>query len=94
MQVAAASEEQSATAEEISRNISAINDVTEQSSAGIQQVARAAEDLNRLTENLQNLITKFKLDSNSYDRNNSQLNEQKIEVSNNLAPHEEMEVDW
>ncbi|NUN71401.1 MAG: hypothetical protein HUU02_17020, partial [Bacteroidetes bacterium] len=30
-----------------------------QTASGTQQVARAAEDLNRLTENLQNLIAKF-----------------------------------
>jgi methyl-accepting chemotaxis protein len=61
-QVASASEEQSATADQISKNIEAISNVTNESSAGIQQVARAAEDLNRLTEGLQNMINKFKLD--------------------------------
>jgi hypothetical protein len=33
------------------------------SAAGIQQVAKSAEDLNILTENLENLISKFKIDS-------------------------------
>jgi methyl-accepting chemotaxis protein len=61
-QVASASEEQSATADQISKNIEAISNVTNESSAGIQQVARAAEDLNRLTEGLQNIINNFKLD--------------------------------
>jgi methyl-accepting chemotaxis protein len=58
-QVAAASEQQSITAEQISRNIDSINNVTLETVAGIQQVARAAEDLNRLTENLQDLIGRF-----------------------------------
>ncbi|NUN71418.1 MAG: methyl-accepting chemotaxis protein, partial [Bacteroidetes bacterium] len=49
-QIATASEEQSSTSEQISKN---------QTASGTQQVARAAEDLNRLTENLQNLIAKF-----------------------------------
>ncbi|MDP4115434.1 MAG: methyl-accepting chemotaxis protein [Bacteroidota bacterium] len=65
-QVAAASEEQSATAEQISRNIEGISSVTAQSAAGTQQIARAAEDLNQLTANLQNLIEQFKLDKNSH----------------------------
>ncbi len=60
-QVAAASEEQSATAEEISRSIEAITTVSQESAGGVQQIANASEDLNRLTVNLQNLITKFKV---------------------------------
>jgi len=35
--------------------------VTGQTASGTQQMARAAEDLNQLTENLQTLISKFKL---------------------------------
>jgi methyl-accepting chemotaxis protein len=61
-QVAAASEEQSRTAEQISRNIEGISSVTEQSAAGIQQIARAAEDLNQLTLSLQNIMNRFKFD--------------------------------
>ena len=61
-QVAAASEEQSSTAEEISKNIESINNVTNESAGGIQQIAQASEDLNRLTINLQDLVAKFKLD--------------------------------
>ncbi len=60
-QVASASEEQSTAAEQISKNIESISSVTQESAAGTQQIARAAEDLNLLTTNLQNLITKFKI---------------------------------
>jgi methyl-accepting chemotaxis protein len=60
--VAAASEEQSAASEQISKNLEAINNVTQESTAGIQQIARAAEDLNRLTVNLQELVGKFVID--------------------------------
>lgn len=60
-QVAAASQEQSATSEEISQNIEMISSVTQQSAAGVHQIAKAAEDLNRLTINLQGLISKFKV---------------------------------
>jgi methyl-accepting chemotaxis protein len=59
-QVAAASEEQSRTAEQISRNIEGISSVTQQSATGIQQIARAAEDLNQLTLSLQNSMNRFK----------------------------------
>jgi ABC-type transporter Mla subunit MlaD len=47
-----------------------ISNITQQSATGIQQIARAAEDLNRLTDNLQNLINQFKIDSNFYLHNN------------------------
>lgn len=63
-QVAAASEEQSSAAEEISKNIEAINQVTQETAGGIQQIAQASEDLSRLTITLQELISKFKLDEN------------------------------
>jgi len=63
-QVAIASEEQSATAEEISKNIEAINMVAHESAVGVQQIAEASEDLNQLTENLQNLVDQFKTDKN------------------------------
>lgn len=58
-QVAAASEQQSATVEEIGKNIEAISNVTNESTTGIQHIAKAAEDLNYLTENLQSLVNKF-----------------------------------
>jgi len=67
-QVAATSEEQSSTSEQISKNIEMINNVTQESSAGIAEIAKASEDLNRLTLNLQELISRFKTDNN---RNNS-----------------------
>jgi methyl-accepting chemotaxis protein len=59
-QVAAASEEQSTTAEEISKNIEGINNVSRETAAGIQQIAKAAGDLNTLTDNLSDLISRFK----------------------------------
>jgi methyl-accepting chemotaxis protein len=61
-QVAAASEEQSSASEQIGKNIESISSVTQESASGIQQIANASEDLNRLTINLQTLISKFKLD--------------------------------
>lgn len=70
-QVAAASEEQSSTSEEISKSIEAINNVTRESAAGVQQVASAAEDLNRLTVKLQQLVASFKIDEHSLKHSES-----------------------
>jgi methyl-accepting chemotaxis protein len=68
-QVAAASEEQSATSEQISKSIEAISSVTQQNAAGLQQVSKATEDLTRLTDNLQNLVKKFKIKNNNTSNN-------------------------
>ena len=62
-QIAAASEEQSATSEQISKNVEAISSVSNESAAGVSQIARSADDLNRLTENLRNLVSKFRVDN-------------------------------
>lgn len=62
-QIAAASEEQSATSEQISRNVEAISSVSNESAAGVSQIAHSADDLNRLTENLRNLISRFRIDN-------------------------------
>jgi methyl-accepting chemotaxis protein len=61
-QVAAASEEQSSAAEQISKNVEAISSVTNESAIGVQHIARAAEDLNRLTVNLHEMISRFKIE--------------------------------
>jgi methyl-accepting chemotaxis protein len=77
-QVASASEEQSATAEQISKNIESISQVTNESASGVQQIARAADDLNRLTETLSHLVSMFKVEddrtkSNLYLRPNGKI---------------------
>ena len=68
-QVATASEEQSATAEEVSKNIEAINMVAQESAAGVGQIAKASEDLNRLTENLQQMVSHFQIRRNDNSQN-------------------------
>ena len=60
-EIAGASEEQSAAGEQIAKNVDAIRAVTGETAMGEQQIARAAEDLNRLTEHLQELTSKFRL---------------------------------
>ena len=63
-QVAAATEEQSSTAEQISRNVDGINTVANETARGIEQIAEATSDLHRLTERLNDLIEQFKLEKN------------------------------
>lgn len=60
-QVAVASEEQSATVEQISRSIEGISGVIQKSVDGTTMTAHAAEELNELTGNLQDLVSKFRL---------------------------------
>jgi methyl-accepting chemotaxis protein len=60
-QVAAASEEQSSAAEQISKNVENVTRITQETAAGAQQSASAAEQLNRQAEDLQKLVGGFKL---------------------------------
>lgn len=60
--IAAAAEEQSAVAEEVSRNVESIASVTRQTTEGVQQAATAASDLSRKSEELQSLVSQFKVD--------------------------------
>lgn len=59
--VAQASKGEADEAEQIRLNISGINTVAHETAIGVEQIAQASEDLNRLTENLQTLISKFTL---------------------------------
>lgn len=79
-QVAAASEEQSSTAEQISRNVEAISNVTQESNIGIQGIAGATEELHRLTTNLQDLIARFKINSFETTAINKQLGKNKLQL--------------
>jgi len=73
-QVASASEEQSVTAEQISKNVEAINHVANESASGLQQVAETAEDLHRLTNNLTEKVSNFKINKNgSYGNSGNNL---------------------
>ncbi len=58
-QVASSGEEQNSGVAQISQNLDGINKVTRESTAGIQQIARAAEDLSKLTGNLQSMVENF-----------------------------------
>ena len=76
--VAAASEEQSVTAEQIGKNIDEINHVSLESSNGLQQIAQAAQELNSLMSGLHEMINNFK--RNDEDKNSSIRRRDKIPV--------------
>ena len=59
--IASASEEQAAVADEMSRNISNISAVTEQSAQSSLQISQSSEDLARLASDIQMLISQFKV---------------------------------
>ena len=61
MQIAAAAEEQSAVAEDINRNVVEINDVAIQVSSGAEQTAVTSQELARLAEHQQKLVSRFRL---------------------------------
>lgn len=61
MQIASACEEQSATAEEINRNLVNINEISAETSHGAEQTAEASDQLTHLAVQLQDLAGRFKL---------------------------------
>jgi len=62
-QIAVASEQQASMSQQISRNVEAITTVTGETAGGTQQIARSADDLRRLAERLQKLMSTFQLDA-------------------------------
>ncbi len=69
-QVASASEQQSISAEVISKNIVDISNVAQQSAIGIEQISKSADSLNTINQRLESLINQFKFDSKkvNYDK--------------------------
>ncbi|MBK7104863.1 MAG: HAMP domain-containing protein [Ignavibacteriae bacterium] len=70
-QVATASEEQAAAAEIISKNVDNINSVSQESSLGVQHIARATEDLTQLTDQLAELVKMFYLGEETTTNNST-----------------------
>jgi len=64
-QIAAASEEQAATTEEISKNVVGISQATAESARQIEIVAGTAIDLAKSTQYLQELMSKFDVGNSS-----------------------------
>ncbi|TRX74309.1 methyl-accepting chemotaxis protein [Pseudomonas mangiferae] len=61
LQIASAAEEQSAVAEEITRNVAAIRDVTESLSGQAQESAQVSQSLNDLANQQQGLMDQFRV---------------------------------
>ncbi len=61
IQIASAAEEQSAVSEDIDRNVNEINDLVIQVSAGAEQTAITSQELARLAEYQQQLVSRFKV---------------------------------
>jgi methyl-accepting chemotaxis protein len=59
-QIAAASEEQSTTSEQMARSVEMISTVSGESAQGLSQIARSTEGLNELTEELRTLVGQFR----------------------------------
>ena len=64
-QIATATEEQSAAAEQISKNVEHVSSATKESAAGAEQAAKAAEELSRNAEGLQQIVGRFKISENA-----------------------------
>lgn len=60
-EIAAATEEQAATSDEISRNIEAINAVTQETVQGASQAASASVELSNRAEQLRALVSRFRV---------------------------------
>ncbi len=60
-QIASAAEEQSATTEEMSENLTNIQSIAEQTSKGAQQTASASTQLHRNSKELQELVSQFQV---------------------------------
>ncbi|PWU27430.1 methyl-accepting chemotaxis protein, partial [Pseudomonas sp. RW407] len=60
-QIATAAEQQSAVAEEISRSVVSVRDVSEQTAAASEEVAASSVELARLGGQLQTLVSHFRV---------------------------------
>jgi methyl-accepting chemotaxis protein len=63
--IAAASTQQTTTAEQINSNVGQIAKIAQESADGAQQSAKACQDLSDLALDLQQLVSRFKLDATS-----------------------------
>jgi methyl-accepting chemotaxis protein len=63
-QISEATFEQTSASEEISKNITAVSDVSQQNAQNVTEIATAVEELNHLNENVLNLLEKLKVDDN------------------------------
>ncbi|MBW7886963.1 MAG: methyl-accepting chemotaxis protein [Bacteroidetes bacterium] len=78
--IASSSEEQASTADHIAKNIEAISTVAHQSAGTIQQIAGAAEQLNRLTDGLKAVVNRFTFEQKT-DKKITQSNERQLSTT-------------
>jgi methyl-accepting chemotaxis protein len=64
-QIATASEQQSATSEEIAKNVMSISKVTAESTIRVEEVAHTSENLAAITDHLKKLMDQFKIENES-----------------------------
>jgi methyl-accepting chemotaxis protein len=64
--LAVASEEQSAASNEIAKSVNVITSIIEESAAGVRQIVESVENLHHLTDNLQTLVNRSKMESALY----------------------------
>jgi len=64
--LAVASEEQSAASNEIAKSVNVITSIIEESAAGVRQIIESVENLHHLTDNLQTLVNRSKMESALY----------------------------
>ncbi len=92
-QIAAASEEQSSTSEQISQNVMAISKVTADSARRVEEIAGASEGIAKLSEELAGLMAAFKIADSAYSlgSGSSGMVNQKLEARENkmLTGYEE-----
>src|SRR5690554_1634292 len=60
-QIAAAAEQQSVVAEQISRSVSGVRDVTEQTTVAAQEIAKSSTELARLGNQLTSMVSRFRI---------------------------------
>lgn len=85
-QIAAASEQMSQGAEEISRNIESISIVTRESATGAEQMAGTADRMTHQTAVLKNLVNRFRLNKNNIAQQNNRV-EYPSDVKKDIPSH-------
>ncbi|MCP5062106.1 MAG: hypothetical protein GY936_06540 [Ignavibacteriae bacterium] len=79
-QLALSSKEQADAFAQITENTIMIDNVASESAIGIQQIAGAAEELNELSEKLQEVINYFNIKQNETNSNNVQVNNKQFQT--------------
>ena len=63
--ISAATEEQTTNAKQTSKAVESVNEITQQAASAAEEMASSTEELSAMAQQLQGLVSQFKLDSNS-----------------------------